>query len=436
MNGESSLENSAVRERKMLTTIVNYFRQRHGINSRARQFLRYIGPGILVTVGFIDPGNWATNMAAGAGYGYTLLWMVTLSTIMLIILQHNVAHLGIVTGLCLSEAATTYIRPGISRALLLSAVAAAVATAMAEILGGAIALNMLFAIPLKLAVVVTAVLCGWLLWSNSYRKLETLIIGFVSLIGLSFLYELSLVPIAWPQAAAGWVLPAMPEGSILVVMGVLGAVVMPHNLFLHSEIIQSRQWNLENDELITRQLKYEFLDTLLSMGIGWAINSAMIMVAAAVFFTHQVQVEELQQAQEMLKPMLGSGAAVIFAVALLFAGISSTTTAGMAGGSIFAGFFREPYDIKDRHSWMGVVLTYGLALVILFLIDDTFQGLIYSQIALSIQLPWTIFLQIYLTSSPRVMGKYANSTKQKILLVLVGVTVTLLNVMLLKEMLS
>jgi manganese transport protein len=419
----------------MKAAIAEFLHKRHAINQQARRILRYIGPGILVTVGFIDPGNWATNTAAGAGYGYALLWMVSLATIMLIILQHNAAHLGIVTGLCLSEAASAHLKPWVSRAVLLSAVAAAVATAMAEILGGAIALNMLFHIPLKPAAAMTACFCGWLLWSNSYQKLEKMIIGFVSLIGLSFLYELSLVDIDWPQAAAGWVTPSVPPGSIAVIMGVLGAVVMPHNLFLHSEIIQSRQWNLEDDRTIKRQLRYEFLDTLLSMGIGWAINSAMILMAAAVFFASQAQVSELQQAEQMLRPLLGGGAASVFAVALLFAGIASTTTAGMAGGSIFAGLFREPYDIRDRHSWVGVALTYGLALVVLLFIDDTFRGLIYSQVALSIQLPWTIFLQIYLTSSPRVMGKYANSRLQKAMLVVIGAAVTLLNILLLGDLL-
>jgi manganese transport protein len=342
-----------------LNTVAGYFRIHPEINMKARQFLSYLGPGILVTVGFIDPGNWAVNMAAGASYGYDLLWMVSLSTIMLIILQHNVAHLGIVTGLCLSEAASVYLSPWLARPVLLSAVAASVATAMAEILGGAIGLNMVFHIPVKIAAILTAALCGWLLWSNSYRKLEKLIIGFVSLIGISFLFELSMVHLNWPQAAAGWVTPAVPTGSVAVIMGVLGAVVMPHNLFLHSEIIQSRQWNLEDEEVINQQLKYEFWDTMLSMGVGWAINSAMILVAAAVFFTHCVQVTELQQAQNMLRPLLGDSAALIFAVALLFSGISSTTTAGMAGGSIFAGMFKEPYDIRDRHSWLGVTVTYG-----------------------------------------------------------------------------
>lgn len=412
-----------------------YFHITDEVSVKAREFLRYIGPGILITVGFIDPGNWASNMAAGADYGYQLLWMVTLSTIMLIVLQHNVAHLGIVSGLCLSEAATIYLKPWISRTVLFSAVAASVATALAEILGGAIAISILFHIPIKIASVLTAVFCGWLLWSNSYKKLEKVIIGFVSLIGISFLAELSLVQIDWQQAAIGWVLPALPENSLPVVMSVLGAVVMPHNLFLHSEIIQSRQWNLEDESVIKKQLKYEFLDTLFSMGLGWAINSAMILVAATVFFTNQVPVDELQQAQEMLKPLLGDGAALIFAIALLFSGIASTTTAGMASGSIYAGIFKEPYNIRDRHSWHGVLLTYGMALVVLFFIENPFKGLVYSQVALSIQLPWTIALQIYLTSSKKVMGKYANTIFQQIVLWSIGIIVAVLNVMLLIDIL-
>jgi manganese transport protein len=214
-------------------------------------------------------------------------------------------------------------------------------------------------------------------------------------------------------------------------MSVMGAVVMPHNLFLHSEIIQSRQWNLEDEVVIKKQLNFEFTDTLFSMCIGWAINSAMIIVAAAVFFSNQVQVDELEQAEVMLRPLLGNASALIFAIALLFAGISSTVTAGMAGGSIFAGLFKEPYDIKDRHSWLGVVITYGLSVIIIMFIDSPFDGLVYSQMFLSIQLPWTIFLQIYLTSSKKVMGKYANSSRQQILLWSIGIIVSVLNIMLL-----
>ena len=398
---------------------------------KAASFLKYIGPGLLVTVGFIDPGNWASNIAAGSQYGYLLLWMVTLSTIMLIVLQHNAAHLGIVTGKCLSEAATEYMRPWIKNLVLISAVGASISTALAEIMGGAIALNMLFHLPIKLGSLLTLVVVLVLQFTNSYRKIEKIIIGFVSLIGLSFLFEIYLIDTNWAAAASGWVTPSFPKGSMVVIMSVLGAVVMPHNLFLHSEIIQSRQWNLQDENVIKKQLKYEFADTLFSMIVGWAINSAMILMAAATFFTQGTVVDDLAQAQEMLKPLLGNAAGLVFAVALLFAGLSSSITAGMAGGSIFAGIFGEPYNLKDNHSRLGVLITMVPATLIIFLISSPFDGLIYSQMLLSIQLPITIFALIYLTSSKKVMGKHANGRGLKILLWGIGLAVTGLNAALL-----
>jgi len=394
----------------------------------ALEILKFIGPGLLVTVGFIDPGNWASNLAAGADYGYVLLWMVTLSTIMLILLQHNVAHLGIATGLCLSEAASIYLKPRYSNFILTSAMLASISTSLAEILGGAIALNMLFELPVGAGALLTTVFVFIMLYTNSYRVIEKWIIAFVSIIGLSFLYELSLVNIDWNSAFVGWVTPSFPEGSMIIIMSVLGAVVMPHNLFLHSEIIQSRQYNLKDDKVIKKQLDYEFLDTLFSMLIGWAINSAMILLAAATFFKTKTPVSELEQAKQLLAPLLGNNAAVVFAVALLFAGIASTITSGMAAGSIFAGMFKEPYDIKDNHSRLGVAISLIIGLGIIFLITNPFQGLIISQMILSIQLPFTIFLQVYLTSSEKVMGKYKNSTFTKVILYTVGGMVTLLNI--------
>ena len=397
----------------------------------ALDILKYIGPGMIVTVGFIDPGNWASNLSAGADYGYVLLWMVTLSTIMLILLQHNAAHLGIATGLCLSEATHKYVRPVPRWLILGTAMVAAVSTAMAEVLGGAIALNMLFRLPLKVGALIVLAVDIWMLFSNSYRHIEKWIIGFVSVIGIAFVVELTLVHVDWHEAAVAWVNPVIPKGSMPIIMSVLGAVVMPHNLFLHSEIIQSRQWNLEDDAVIRKQLKYEFADTLFSMIIGWAINSAMILVAAATFFTRHSKVSELSQAEQMLRPLLGNGAAVIFAVALLMAGLSSSVTAGMAGGTIFAGIFGEPYDIKDSHTYAGVLITLVAAAAVIFCVSSPFQGLVYSQMLLSIQLPITVFTQIYLTSSKKVMGKYANSRLDKVLLWTVGIIVAALNVALL-----
>ena len=392
------------------------------------EIFKYIGPGLLVTVGFIDPGNWASNLAAGADFGYSLLWMVTLSTIMLILLQHNVAHLGIATGLCLSEAAAIYVKRRYARILLSSAMLASISTSLAEILGGAIALNMLFRIPIRAGALLVTIFVFIMLFTNSYRMIEKWIIAFVSVIGLSFLYELSLVNIDWDSAIKGWIVPSFPSGSMIIIMSVLGAVVMPHNLFLHSEIIQSRQWNLENEKIIKRQLRYEYLDTLISMIVGWAINSAMIILAAATFFSTRTPVTELEQAKSLLAPLLGSHAAFVFAIALFFSGISSTITSGMAAGTIFAGMFKEPYDINDNHSRLGVAISLVLAMVIIFLIRNPFNGLIISQMCLSIQLPFTIFLQVYLTSSQKVMGVYKNSVSSKILLYALGVIVTLLNI--------
>lgn len=387
---------------------------------------RYIGPGLLVTVGFIDPGNWASNFAAGSEFGYSLLWVVTLSTVMLIILQHNVAHLGIVTGLCLSEAATQYTPKWVSRPILGTAVLASISTSLAEILGGAIALQMLLDIPIIWGSVLTTVFVSIMLFTNSYKKIERAIIAFVSVIGLSFIYELFLVRIDWPVAVQGWVTPSFPQGSMLIIMSVLGAVVMPHNLFLHSEVIQSHEYNKKDDASI-----YELFDTLFSMIVGWAINSAMILLAAATFFKGGIQVEELQQAKSLLDPLLGSSAGVVFALALLMAGISSTITSGMAAGSIFAGIFGESYHIRDSHSQVGVILSLGIALLLICFIGDPFKGLLISQMILSIQLPFTVFLQVSLTSSRKVMGQYVNSKWSTFVLYTIAAIVTVLNIMLL-----
>ena len=411
--------------------ILEKLKRNHHPHSGALELLKYIGPGLLVTVGFIDPGNWATNLAAGSEFGYALLWVVTFSSIMLIIIQHNVAHLGIVTGLCLSEATTQYLPKKLSLPILISAMMASISTSLAEILGGAIALKMLFSIPIKAGAVIVTLACLIMLLSNTYSKIERWIIMFVSIIGLSFLYELALVDVQWEAAIEGWIKPTFPENSMLIIMSVLGAVVMPHNLFLHSEVIQSREWNLEDESVIKKQLKYEFYDTLLSMVIGWAINSAMIILAAATFFKQNIAVDELDQAQQLLVPLVGNNAGIIFAGALLLAGISSTITSGIAGASIFAGLYGEAYNHKDLHSKLGVLLSFIPALLIIFVVGDPFKGLIYSQMLLSIQLPITVFTQVYLTSSKKVMGKFVNSRSTTIILVTLGALVTFLNIALL-----
>ena len=399
----------------------------------AMDIIRNIGPGLLVTVGFIDPGNWASNFAAGSQFGYSLLWVVSLSTIMLIALQHNVAHLGIVTGLCLSEATERYAPRWVGRPILATAFLASISTSLAEILGAAIALQMLFGVPIVWGSLLSAIAVAIMLLTNSYKRIERMIITFVSMIGLSFIYELFLVDIDWQAAAQGWVVPDIRQGSILIIMSVLGAVVMPHNLFLHSELVQSRQINKGSKAEIERALKYELFDTLFSMIVGWAINSAMIILAAATFFTSRKTVDDLSQAQALLTPLLGNNAANIFAMALLLAGVSSTITSGMAAGCIFSGMFNEQYHPRDAHSITGILLSLGLAVMCIFCIGNPFKGLLYSQMLLSIQLPFTMFLQVSLTSSRRVMGEYANHTFTKYFLYALAVIVTMLNIWLVVE---
>ena len=418
----------------MFKRVLAYIIQRHAPSARAQEFLKYLGPGLLVTVGFIDPGNWASNIAAGSEFGCQLLWVITLSTIMLILLQHNAAHLGIATGDCLSESATRHLKPWLSRLILLSAIGAAVATAMAEILGAAIALNMLFRIPITASSVLTVATVCFVLFTNTYRKVEKWIIGFVSLIGISFLYELFLVNAPWRDVMLGLVHPQIPKGSLPILMSVLGAVVMPHNLFLHSEIIQSRKWNLADPAVIKRQLDYEFLDTLFSMLAGWVINSAIVILAISTFHANGTVVNDLQQAEALLRPLLGNLSAVVFACALLFSGVASCITAGIAGGCIFAGMFGETYNIRDPHSRIGLGITYSAAVAAILLVTNPFKGLVWSQVVLSIQLPVTVFLLLHLTSSKKVMGSFANKPVNKALLFTVAGIISVLNILLFADM--
>ena len=398
------------------------------------ELFRYIGPGFFVTVGFIDPGNWVTNVAAGSQFGYGLLWVVTLSTIMLIVLQHNAAHLGIVTGLCLSEAASTYFKPWLRYLMLGSAMLACISTALAELLGAAIGLKMRTGLPLPAGALLSCCFACYMLFSKNYQRLEKWIMGFVSLIGLAFLFELTLAQVSWGATLQGWVVPSVPLGALPVIVAVLGAVVMPHNIFLHSEVIQSRQVQEQGDAAIRTQLKFEFLDTLTGMGAGWAINSAMIIMAAAVFHARGIQVNELSQVTETLLPIFGNLSATVFALGLIFAGFASSVTAAMAGGSVFAGIYREPFDIVDIHSRIGVIITLVGGFIAILALRDPFKGILWSQVVLSLQLPFTIFPLIWLTSSKAVMGSYANRRYGITVLLITGLIVIGLNCALLIDL--
>lgn len=395
------------------------------------ELLRYLGPGFLVTVGFIDPGNWATNIAAGSSFNYSLLWVITLSTLMLIFLQHMSAHLGIVTGTCLSESCrrwfpiwTNYIFGG-------SIMIACVATALAEFLGASIGLTILFRFPLSLSALISGGIILMLVTIQKYEQTEHLIISFVSIIGFCYLMELFLVKPEWGEAIQASVIPKIDSSSIFIAMGMLGAVVMPHNLYLHSEVIQKRNWYASTNERKRQLLRYEFLDTLLAMGAGWMINCAMVIVAAAVFFRHGVEVNDVMQAAETLKPLAGRLAEFLFAIALICAGFSSSITACLAGGAVFTGFLGK--EISPTNSWfrLGVLITAVPAIAFITVLTDTYKALIWSQVILSIQLPLTIMPLVLLTRSRKVMGEYANGRFENLLLYLCGGIIIFLNVLLL-----
>jgi len=406
---------------------------------RHARFLQYVGPGFIVTVGFIDPGNFATNAQGGAEFGYSLLWVITLSTLMLILLQHMAAHVGIQTGMCMPEAVATHFRPAARIIYGFTAMCACVATALAEILGGAIGLQILFHIPLIAGSLITSLFVVAMIWGQAYRKVEHIIIGFVSIIGFCYLAELIIVKPDWSLAAYSAVVPAVSSKSILVAMAMLGAVVMPHNIYLHSEIIQSRDWSAKDDAERAHLLRYEFLDTLLAMGAGWLINGAMVVVAAAVFFQADAGVRNiipgsLGDVAKTLEPLAGPLAALCFAIALLCSGLSSSITAGMAGGTIFTGYLLKPTDLQNKWFRLGVALTLIPAVVIVCFGFNPLKALIISQAALSVQLPFTIIPLFLLTRSEKVMGRFCNTWRENTLIIVTGGVVIGLNLLLLYQM--
>lgn len=403
---------------------------------RHAKFLQYLGPGFIVTVGFIDPGNFATNAAGGASFGYHLLWVITLATLMLILVQHMAAHVGIQTGLCLPDAVRTHFSRRASVIYGATAFLACIATALAEVLGAAIGLQILFGMPLVTGALLSGLFVVALIWSQQYHRLEHLIIGFVSVIGFCYLVEILIVKPDWGQAAVGWVTPRLNSDSMLIAMAMLGAVVMPHNIYLHSEVIRSRDWSFENDAERERLLRYEFLDTLLAMGAGWGINSAMVLVAAAVFFKAGVQVDQLSQVAETLTPLAGPLSSLLFGIALLCSGISSSITAGMAGATVFTGYLGKDTDLKDPWFRGGVALTLVPAVLLITCGFNPMKALIISQACLSVQLPFTIIPLFLLTRSETVMGRFRNTWRENTLLVITAVVVIGLNLLLLYQMLG
>ncbi|MCC6443204.1 MAG: Nramp family divalent metal transporter [Armatimonadetes bacterium] len=397
-----------------------------------RELMRYMGPGFLVTVGFIDPGNWATNIAGGSEFNYSLLWVITLSTLMLILLQNMAARLGIVTGRSLAANVRAHFPRKLSHFLGITIIVACAATDLAEYLGAALGFRLLLGIPPLIGAPLTVVIVLLAILGQRYQRLERMIIGFLAIIAGCYVVELFLVKPEWGALAPCMVIPSVDSKSILVAMGMLGAVVMPHNIYLHSNVIQSRDWS--GEEAHKKELmRFEFLDTCMAMGMGWLVNSSMIIVAAAVFFRHGTSASGIEQASETLRPLVGPLAQVIFGVALLFAGIGSSITSSLAKANVVTGFLGKPEDPHSLIYRVGLVITSVPVMLVIAMNFDSYRVLILSQVALSLQLPFTIIPLLILAGRKSVMGEYACARIEKALGILVAVLVIGLNALLLYQ---
>jgi len=399
-----------------------------------RRMLAFSGPGFLVAVGYMDPGNWGTDLAGGSQFGYALLWVILASNLMAIFLQVLCARLGLVRGQDLAQACRdTYSKPT-SVALWLLCEIAIIACDLAELVGAAVALNLLFGIPLVWGVLITGfdVLILLMLVNVGFRWLEAIVIALVTTIGACFAYSIFLAQPDWAAAAHGAFVPSLPGGgALLISLGILGATVMPHNLYLHSSIVQTRAHGRGIADLKSA-IGHNTVDTIVALGAAFFVNAAILVLAAAVFFKAGIEVDDLRQAHELLTPALGGAAATAFAVALLCSGQSSTITGTLAGQIVMEGFLR--IRIKP---WVRRLITRCIAIVPALMIvsatggRDTVQLLVISQVVLSMQLPFAIFPLMMLTSDKARMGEFANGPLVKVIGYSICAVIAALNVYLL-----
>jgi manganese transport protein len=405
--------------------------------SRWRRFLAFAGPGYMVSVGYMDPGNWGTDLAGGSKFGYALIWVILASNLMAILLQTLCSRFGIVAEKDLAQACRDYYKKPVSIMLWLLCEIAIAACDLAEVIGSAVALNLLFGIPIVWGVLVTGfdVLALLGLMHFGFRKIEAIVMVLVGTIALCFGAEVFLSHPDWSGVLAGTFIPAFPNReAFFISVGILGATVMPHNLYLHTSIVQTRHHD-RDPEFLRQSLRMNALDTFIALMSAFFVNAAILVVAASVFYrTGRHNVEELQEAHRLLTPLLGGAASTLFAVALLASGQSSTITGTLAGQIVMEGFLRIHIA-----PWLRRLITRALAIVpALILIGssggrNTVELLVISQVVLSLQLPFAIFPLIAFTSDPQKMGEFANPGWLKILGYAVAYLIAGLNVYLLYQ---
>jgi len=399
-----------------------------------KKFLAFSGPAYLVSVGYMDPGNWATDLEGGSRFGYALLWVVLLSNLMAMLLQTLCARLGIVTGKDLAQACRDYYKKPATIALWIGCEIAIVACDLAEVIGSAVALKLLFGLPLMLGVLLTGLdvilLLGLLKFG--FRKIEALVLTLVVTIASCFAYEILMARPDWKSVGFGLVHPVLPPEAVLVAVGIIGATVMPHNLYLHSSLVQTRAFN-QDDKGKREAVRSSTLDTIIALGCAFFVNAAILVLAAAVFHSAGRVVSDFADAPGLLQPVLGGLAATLFSVALLASGQSSTITATLAGQIVMEGFLR--IRIKP---WLRRIITRGLALIPAIAMvagggGNTVGLIVISQVVLAMQLPFALIPLVMFTSDKKKMGAFANTLWMKVAGYACGVVIISLNIYLLKN---
>jgi manganese transport protein len=394
---------------------------------------RYFGPAFVASVAYIDPGNFASNFEGGARFGYTLLWVLLWANIMAILIQYLSAKLGIATGKTLPQNCRDYFTPKINFGLWVAAELAALATDLAEFLGAALGLNLLLHIPLFIAALITAVVVFLMLAVELYgfRRLEQLIMVFVFAIAGCYAFELFIVKPDWGAVAHGVLVPHINSESIYVAVSMLGATVMPHVIYLHSALVQHRvkedrrRGDHDHWLLTLTHLRYELFDVLAAMNGAWLINSAMIVMSAAVFYRHGLPFN-FDEAHKTLQFILPSVSATAFALALMFSGLSSSTVGTMAGQVIIEGFLDIKFSVFLRR-----LITIIPALVVIALSLDPLKILVLSQVALSFAIPFALVPLVLLTRSKAVMSDMVNSRRTTVAAWVVTGVIVALNLLLL-----
>jgi manganese transport protein len=403
-----------------------------------KRVLAFIGPAYLVSVGYMDPGNWATDLEGGARFGYQLIWVLLMSNLMAVLLQTLSARMGIVTGRDLAQSCRENYPKSVAYILWVLCEIAIAACDLAEVLGTAIGLNLLFGLPLIYGVIITGFDTILLLVIQNYgiRKMEAMILMFISTIGISFIIEVFLAKPVWGDILTGFV-PRLNSESLYVAIGILGATVMPHNLYLHSALVQTRiVGNTEESKRIA--CKYNLIDTSIALNAAFFVNAAILVVAAAVFFTRGVVVTEIQQAHELLSPLMGTAlAGTLFGVALVTAGQSSTLTGTLAGQIVMEGFLKlrvRPFLRRLITRLIAIVP----AVVVISMKGDrgSYDLLILSQVILSVQLPFAVIPLIRFTSDKQIMGVFVNKAWVTVLAWIVAGVICLLNSTLLVQQIS